>query len=102
MEGGLMSTIEVNRICYQISHDPEFLAAVRENPHRAIADRSLTAAEREALLNGDVAALYRRGAHPVLLVRLATHRVFGLDEDLYIRRIRAVGSAGQTGSGEPS
>jgi hypothetical protein len=88
-----MSTMEVNRICYQVAHDEDFLASVREDPYRATAGRSLTPAEHDALLNGDVAALYRQGAHPVLLVRLATHNAFGLDEDLYIKRIREAGPA---------
>ncbi|MFD8378412.1 hypothetical protein ACFV2X_07650 [Streptomyces sp. NPDC059679] len=42
----------------------------------------------DELLRGDVAALYRRGAHPVLLVRLAQARLFGLDPHLCAARIK--------------
>ncbi|WP_438493795.1 hypothetical protein [Streptomyces asiaticus] len=42
----------------------------------------------DELPRGDVAALHRRGAHPVLLVRLAQARLFGLDPQLYAARVK--------------
>lgn len=84
-----MSILEVNRFCYRIAHDGRFLAAVRDDAAAALAELDLTPDERTALLAGDVGALYRRGAHPLLLVRLATHGLFGLTLRGYTERVRA-------------
>ncbi|GHE44406.1 hypothetical protein CP980_33415 [Streptomyces vinaceus] len=84
-----MSVHAIDRLCYDIAHEPGTLERLRADPRRELADRPLTADERDELLRGDVAALYRRGAHPVLLVRLAAFRVLGLDPALYAARIRA-------------
>lgn len=83
-----MSVHAIDRLCYDIAHEPGTLERLRADPRRELARRPLTAAERDELLRGDVAALYRRGAHPVLLVRLANSRVLGLDPALYAARIR--------------
>ncbi|MGW7402370.1 hypothetical protein ACWGI9_01280 [Streptomyces sp. NPDC054833] len=83
-----MSVQAIDRLCYDVAHDPDTLERLRADPRRELARRPLSAAERDELLRGDVAALYRRGAHPVLLVRLANARVLGLDPGLYAARIR--------------
>ncbi|MFD8414661.1 hypothetical protein ACFV2Q_23375 [Streptomyces sp. NPDC059650] len=83
-----MSVHAIDRLCYDVAHEPEILERLRTDPRRELARRPLTAEERDELLRGDVAALYRRGAHPVLLVRLAGFRVLGLDPALYAARIR--------------
>ncbi|GEB49271.1 MULTISPECIES: hypothetical protein [Streptomyces] len=84
-----MSVHEINRLCYRASHDPEYLAALRAEPGRQLALLDLEPEERRELLSGDVLALYHRGVHPVLLVRLGTHRLLGLTPELYARRITA-------------
>ena len=48
----------------------------------------LSGAERDALLAGDVATLERMGAHGYLLANLGRARVFGLDRQSYVRRIK--------------
>jgi hypothetical protein len=83
-----MSVYEINRICYLISHDGDFRDRLRADPGQLLADLALDEAERAELLAGDVRALYDRGTHPVLLVRLGTHHVLGLTPELYAERIR--------------
>ncbi|WP_157408254.1 hypothetical protein [Actinoplanes sp. N902-109] len=80
-----MAVFAVERLCHRISHDPAYRDAVRSDPVAAVA--GFPPEVRAELLSGDVLALYHRGVHPVLLVRLATHRVFGLTPELYGRRI---------------
>lgn len=93
-----MSADAVNRLCYDLSHDPALAARLRADPEGELAGRTaLSPAEREELIAGDVAALYLRGVHPVLLVRLATFRVFGLYPARYAARI---GTAGAGGAGQ--
>ncbi|GGP76163.1 hypothetical protein [Saccharothrix coeruleofusca] len=91
-----MSVYEINRICYLVAHDDEFRGRLRTDPRRQLDEFALTEPERAALLAGDVRALYDRGAHPVLLVRLGTHRVLGLTPELYAERIRTA----RPGNGE--
>jgi hypothetical protein len=84
-----MSTYAVNKLCRQALHDPQFRAALKSDPSSTLASLPLTAEERSALLNGDVAWLYERGAHPFLLVYLTRWELFGLTVPLYSERIRA-------------
>ncbi|SFT31387.1 hypothetical protein [Streptomyces sp. ok210] len=83
-----MSVHAIDRLCYDVTHNPGTLARLRMNPQQELMRRPLTSQERDELLRGDVAALYRRGAHPVLLVRLANARVLSLDPLIYAARIR--------------
>jgi hypothetical protein len=85
----VVSILGVNHVCYRVSHDPGFLAALREDPAKALAGLDLDDEERAGLIAGDVGALYRRGAHPLLLVRLAQAGLFGLTHRSYIERLRA-------------
>jgi hypothetical protein len=59
-----MSIYAVNKLCREALRDAAFRAALKRDPQAAIAPLSLTEEERAALLNGDVAWLYERGAHP--------------------------------------
>ena len=47
-----------------------------------------TAEEREALVTGDVGALYRMGVHTFFLNHLARYELFGVNRDNYFERIR--------------
>jgi hypothetical protein len=83
-----MSIYAVNKLCRDALHDPAFRAALERDPRSAIASLALSDAERTALLAGDVAWLYERGAHPFLLAYLTRWELFGLTVPLYSERIR--------------
>ena len=83
-----MSTYAVNKLCRDALHDPAFREALKRDPASAIAPLSFTDDERSALLGGDVAWLYERGAHPFLLAYLIRWELFGLTVALYSERIR--------------
>jgi hypothetical protein len=84
-----MSIFAVNRLCRQALHDPAFREALVRDPNTAIAPLGLSDEERAALLAGDVAWLYERGAHPFLLALLTRWDLFGLTVHSYSERIRA-------------
>jgi Aromatic-ring-opening dioxygenase LigAB, LigA subunit len=84
-----MSIYAINKLCRDALHDPAFRAALHRDPAAATASLPLTEEERSALLNGDVAWLYERGAHPFLLAYLTRWELFGLTVPLYSERIRA-------------
>ena len=83
-----MSIYAVNKLCREALRDAAFRAALKHDPQAAIAPLSLTEEERAALLNGDVAWLYERGAHPFLLAYLTRWELFGLAVSIYSERIR--------------
>ena len=84
-----MSIYAVNKLCREALHDLAFRAALARDPAAAIAPLPLTDDERAALLNGDVAWLFERGAHPFLLAYLTRWELFGLTVPLYSERIRS-------------
>jgi hypothetical protein len=83
-----MSVYVVNYLCRELLRDHEFRAAMKADPAAAIARYDLTAEEREALLAGDVARLYRLGVNAF---RWATCRASrcGLTMPIYSERIRS-------------
>ena len=84
-----MSIYTVNQLCHRVFHDVAFREAVKRDPAAAIADWPFTDAEREALLEGDVARLYEWGAHPFLLAHFTRWELFGLKHPIYAERMRA-------------
>lgn len=78
----------LNSVCLRVGTDPDFAQRLRVDPVAALLDVPLPPAHRQALLAGDVRRLFEIGVHPVLLVRLATARLFGVDEENYPRLIR--------------
>src|SRR5262249_60257325 len=60
-----MSVYAVNYLCRELLRDHAFRAAMKADPAAAIAKYDLTAEERQALLAGDVAKLYRLGRNAV-------------------------------------
>lgn len=84
-----MSVYAIDEVCYRLVHDPEFRRAAVADVAAATRDLDLTCAERAALLAGDVATLYRLGAHPFLLGHLARFGIAGLDTQTYSERIRS-------------
>ncbi|MDI5961377.1 hypothetical protein POF50_028935 [Streptomyces sp. SL13] len=84
---GLLRTHRINEICHRVGRDTEFRARLARDAEAELRTLPLTGTERAQLLAGDVAALYANGAHPVLLVRLATFGLFGLDAETYGHRM---------------
>jgi hypothetical protein len=85
-----MSIYGVNKVCYLSERDAGFRERARNDPRAALEAFKLTTEERQALLAGDVATLFKLGAHPFLMQHLARHRLFGLDRDIYRQRITAL------------
>jgi hypothetical protein len=88
-----MSVYAVNYLCRELLRDHEFRAAMKADPAAALARYDLTAEEREALLAGDVAKLYRLGVNAFLMGYLPRFEVCGLTVPLYSERIRSAGAA---------
>jgi hypothetical protein len=84
-----MSVFAVNHLCRELLRDHTFRAAMKADPAAALAGLDLTKAERDALLAGDVAALYRMGVNSFLMGYLCRFEVCGLTLDVYNSRIRS-------------
>jgi hypothetical protein len=84
-----VSIFAVNHLCRELLRDHAFRAAMKSDPASALAKCDLTAQEREALLAGDVARLYRMGVNAFLMGYLPRFEVCGLTMPLYSERIRS-------------
>ncbi len=82
-----MSLYEVHAICRTALKDEGFRDALNADPEATLDGFDLTPAEREALLTGDVAALYAQGAHEYALMWLGRAEVLGLTVPEYMKRI---------------
>ncbi|HVY56243.1 MAG TPA: hypothetical protein VHA77_00160 [Xanthobacteraceae bacterium] len=87
-----MSILSVNRLCRDVMRDVELRRKLQEAPEHTLSryPHPLSQAEREALLAGDVAQLYRRGGNSFLMGYLARYKVFGLDMVTYGDRMRGL------------
>lgn len=85
-----MSAYGINKICYLSQADLDFREKLRTQPALALDGLTLSDAEREALLAGDVAALHRMGGLDFLLSNLARFGSFGLTRDVYVERMRTL------------
>ena len=85
-----MSAYGVNKVLYQLELDPTLRDRFRANPQEALVGFPLTPEEAQALIGGDVATLFRGGAHPFLLLHLSRHRLSGLDNATYFERLRGL------------
>jgi hypothetical protein len=83
-----MSVYAIDKLCRDALHDLGFREALKRDPIAAIASRDLSADERRALLEGDVARLFEWGCHPFLLAYLARWDLFGITSAIYNQRIR--------------
>jgi hypothetical protein len=83
-----MSAYVVARICQRVRKDEAFAAQLKLDPAATLGDFSLTADERTALLEGDVAWLHDHGVHGLLLGALARAGLFGLSIPIYLERIQ--------------
>lgn len=93
-----MSIYTVQEVAYRALHDRDFRAELLRAPEEALAGEDLTAEERSALLAGDVATLYRMGAHEYLLWHFSRFGIFGLDQKMFSDRIRSVARTQACGS----
>jgi hypothetical protein len=96
-----MSVYQLNKLCHRLLRDLDFRSAMQKDPAAAAAPYDLSAAERKALLAGDVATMFEMGVHPFLLSFLTRYEIAGLTTPVYSERIRAArdprgGSAGAT------
>ena len=85
-----MSVYAVNKLCRELLRDHAFRAAMKADPAKAISKYDLTGEEKEALLAGDVARLYRLGVNAFLMGYLPRFEVCGLTMPIYNERIRSV------------
>lgn len=83
-----MSVYALNKVLYQLARDEAFREAVRADPASALSDRGLEADQLKAMLEADVASLFRMGVHPFLLNHLARFQLVGLDPPTYAQRIK--------------
>jgi hypothetical protein len=91
-----VSSYAVNKVGYLIVHDADFRGRLLADPASAITSFDLDAAERSALLAGDVGTLYHAGAHEFLLMNIAKLGGFGLTMPEFITRMRAAGLRSST------
>jgi hypothetical protein len=66
-----MTLYAVQSTLFRLKKDKAFAQAFRTDAAAALEPLELTDAERAALGDGDLAALYRMGAHPLLLAPYA-------------------------------
>ena len=84
-----MSIFAVNYLCREVLRDHAFRAAMKRDPVQALAAKDLTDAEHQALLAGDVGALFRMGVNAFLMAYMARFEVCGLNVEIYNQRMRA-------------
>lgn len=75
-----MSLYEVQRLIHDLNIKPEVVERFRAAPEEALAPYALAEHERAALLAGDVAALWRMGVHPLLMLHYARARRIAMSE----------------------
>jgi hypothetical protein len=86
-----VTIISVNHLCRDITRDVALREAFLRDPVGELAryPRASTAAERTALLAGDVGTLYQMGVNAYVMGYLARYGLFGLDVQTYSTRVRA-------------
>lgn len=73
----MVSLYGIHKTLWLVQNDLGFRERLRTEPEAALAGLPLTDRERHALLNNDVAELYRMGAHTFLMSRLPRFNAFG-------------------------
>lgn len=86
-----MTAYDVDLFLHRLSVEPDFRQLARDDFARACADAGLEAAERRAIEEGDVRALYERGATAFLLHHLLRFEICGLTLPLFVRSIKQIG-----------
>jgi len=89
-----MSVYAVNHLCRELLRDHAFRAAMQADPAKALESKNLTPQERDAVLAGDVATLFRMGVNSFLMGYLCRFEVCGLTLPAYNERIRSAAPHG--------
>jgi hypothetical protein len=76
-----MSLYAVQNVLFHLKKDKAFVAAFKADPPGALSKHDLTDAEREAVIGGDLAALYLMGVHPLLMAPYS--RTMGIPRPRY-------------------
>jgi hypothetical protein len=85
-----VSLYGIHKVLHLLQNDLLFREQLRTDPTSALAAMPLSESERRALLEGDVATLYRRGTHTFLMSRIPRFNVLGLTREEYQQRLRVV------------
>ena len=86
-----MSLYGIHKTLYLLQNDLAFRERLRTDPIGALAEMPLTEEEREALVTGDMAALYRMGTHTFLMSRIPRFNALGgMTREEYQRRLKVV------------
>jgi hypothetical protein len=86
-----VSLYGIHKTLYLLQNDLTFRERLRTEPEAALAEMPLTDKERQALLSGDIAELYRMGTHTFLLSRIPRFNALGgLTREEYQRRLSVV------------
>lgn len=81
-----MSLYQVQKLIYQIHNQLDLRAQFVADPGAVIAEFKITEAEKNALLDKDMGALFRMGVNPWLLLQYAN--ITGVKTPDYLRQIR--------------
>jgi septal ring factor EnvC (AmiA/AmiB activator) len=81
-----MSLYQVQKLIYQIHNQLDLRAQFIADPGAVIADYKLTEAEKRALLDKVMGALFRMGVNPWLLLQYAN--ITSVSTPDYLRQIR--------------
>ena len=85
-----MSLYGVNKAFHLTQTDLKYRELMKTDPATALKDLPLTDEERQAILAGDVAKLYKMGVHTFLMSRLPRFESLGLSRDEYIKRMQSL------------
>lgn len=66
-----MSIYELHAYLFRLKSDPAVKRALADDAKSHLAKQALEPAEREALIKGDIIALWNMGVHPLLLIPYA-------------------------------
>jgi len=80
-----MPLYELERYLFRLKNDPAMQAALKDDPAGHLAQQPLDEEQRTALRDRDVAALWRMGVHPLLLVPYS--RFVGMPVPEYRQRL---------------
>ena len=69
-----MGLYDVQRVIHDMNVNAALTERFREAPREVLADYALDESERAALVDGDVAALWTMGVHPLLMLHFARAR----------------------------
>ncbi|HEY7062705.1 MAG TPA: hypothetical protein VII06_14595 [Chloroflexota bacterium] len=69
-----MSLYETQHLIHRLNVEPALVERFQTDPRAVLAEHDLTDAERAALADGDVVALWQMGVHPLLMLHYCRAR----------------------------